>query len=322
MKQGPIGTGCFGKRPAAADYIHHHQGGRSILDWQRWIQDGVALASARFGAAVEPLLRGLRTFQFAFPGVRSDAYLVGSLGPGEDRSGRLFPFTVFAEVSPEPSASVADLVLRQDGVWRQAALIVAAKEMDLPALFTKVDDLAADDTPASGTEPDLEAFFSRMNVGALTFGNDGDGMRLILDRVTRNLRRVALQAQRDHRAPAYGLRFPLPVEPERATAARLVFLAMSLRVLGPKSRPTLFWTAAGRDGFLDIHPGPAGSGAFLHLLDPSLPGDAIFAMDEDLPQPGGGGPHEEPAESCWSEPERKLQEALDRCGRTSERPRP
>jgi type VI secretion system protein ImpM len=314
MNQGPIGTGCFGKRPPAADYIHHHWGGLGILAWQRWIQDGVGLASARFGAAVESLLRDLRVFQFAFPGVRSDAYLIGALGPGEDRSGRLFPFTVFAEFSPGSSGSVADLIFRHQDVWLRAAEIVTAKEMDLPALFGAVDQLAANDLPAPAGESAVAAYLSRETVGTLTSGSDGDGTRRTLVRVTRNLQRVALQVERDRRPPAYGLRFPLPPDPERATAAWVAFLEMSLRVLGPKLRPALFWTEAGRDRFLDIYPGPAGPEAFLPLLNSSFASDAIFAMEEELPRPEGGESPDDPAEACWADPERKLRDALDRCG--------
>jgi type VI secretion system ImpM family protein len=322
MNQDPIGTGCFGKRPPAADYIHHHRGGPGILDWQRWIQDGVGLASARFGAAVEPLLRGLRVFQFAFPGVRSDAYLVGALGPGEDRSGRLFPFTVFAEFQPELPFSVADLVFRHETVWRRAAEIVTAKEIDLPALFLAVDRLASDDPSASAGDQTVGTYLARETVGTLTSGDDREVTRLTLARVTRNLRRVALRVERDRRPPAYGLRFPLPPEPERATAARAVFLDMSLRALGPKLRPALFWTEAGRGGYLDLYPGPVGPEAFLPLLNPSLSSDAIFAMDDDVGGPEGGESRENPAEACWAEPGLRLQDAVDRCGPASGRRRP
>ena len=155
MTPDQIGTGCFGKRPPAADYIHHHRGGPGILDWQRWIHNGVGLASARFGAAVEPLLRNLGAFQFAFPSAHSDSYLIGALGPGEDRSGRLFPFTVFAEVQPGPSGSIADLVFRHESLWRRAVEIVTAKEIDLTALFLAVDGLASDEPrrPISPARP-------------------------------------------------------------------------------------------------------------------------------------------------------------------------
>jgi type VI secretion system ImpM family protein len=317
MNQGPIGTGCFGKRPPAADYIHHHRGGPGILDWQRWIQDGVGLASARFGAAVEPLLRNLRVCPFAFPSARSDSYLVGALGPGADRSGRLFPFTVFAEVHPGPSCSVADLVFRHESVWRRAAEIVAAREIDLAALFLAVDQLASDDPPAVAGERTVTAYLARETVGTLISGDDREVTRATLARVTRNLRRVALRVERDRRPPAYGLRFPLPPEPERATAARAVFLDMSLRVLGPKLRPALFWTEAGRDGHFDLHPGPVGPEAFLPLLNPSFPGDALFAMDDEVAGPEGGESEENPAEACWDEPGLRLQDAVDRCGSAS-----
>jgi type VI secretion system ImpM family protein len=314
---GPIGTGCFGKRQPAGDYIHHHQGGPGILDWQRWIHDGVGLASARFGAAVEPLLRDLRVFQFAFPSARSDSYLFGALGPGQDRSGRLFPFTVFAEVQPGPPSSVLELIFRHESLWRRAAEILTAKEVDLPALFLAVDRLVSDDPPAAATERTGAAYLARETVGTLTSDADPDAMRQSLIRVTRNLQRVARQVERDHRPPAYGLRFPLPPEPERATAARAVFLDMSLRVLGPKLRPALFWTEAGRDGYLDLHPGPVGPEAFLPLLSRSFPSDPVFAMDDDVAGPDGGEPRENPADACWAEPGLSLQDAVDRCGSSS-----
>ena len=321
MNDGTIGTGCFGKRSPAADYIHHHRGGPGILDWQRWVQDGVGLASARFGAAVEPLLRNLRVFPFAFSSVRSDAYLVGALGPGQDRSGRLFPFTVFAEIFPGPSCSVPDLIFRHETVWRRATEIVTAKEIDLPELFLAVDRLAMDDPPTRGGERTVAAYLARETVGTLTSGDDREVARSVLARVTRNLRHVAMRVERDQRPPTYGLRFPLPCEPERATAARAVFLDMSLRVLGSKLRPSLFWTEAGRDGYLDVYPGPVGPETFLPLLNPSFPSDAIFSMDDDVGGSGDGASRENPAEACWMEPGLSLQDAVDRCGFPGERRR-
>jgi type VI secretion system ImpM family protein len=317
MTPDQIGTGCFGKRPPAADYIHHHRGGPGILDWQRWIHDGVGLASARFGAAVEPLLRNLGAFLFAFPSVRSDSYLIGALGPGEDRSGRLFPFTVFAEVRPVPSGSVADLVFRHDNLWRRALEIVTAKEMDLTALFLAVDGLASDHPPAVVGEGAVAAYLARETVGALTSGDDQGMPRLTLVQVTRNLRRVAQRMERDHRPLSYGLRFPLPSGSECATAARAVFLEMSLRVLGPRLRPALFWTETGREGYLDLHPTSVGPEAFLPLLNPSFPSEALFAMDDEIAEPGGGDARENPAEVCWAEPGLSLQDAVNRCAPSS-----
>lgn len=322
MNQGPIGTGCFGKRPVAADYIHHHRGGPGILDWQRWIQDGVDRASARFGAAVEPLLRDLGVFLFAFPSGRSDAYLVGALGPGQDRSGRRFPFSVFAEVPSEPSGSIADLVFRHERVWRRAAEIVTAREADLSELFLAVDRLAADDPSSATGEQTVAAYLARETVGTLVSGDDREKVRLILTRVTRNLRRVAHQVDRDRRPPVYGLRFPLPPQSERATAARAVFLEMAMRVLGPKARPALFWTEPGRDGYLDLHPGPAGPEAFSALLSPAAASDAVFTMDEDIGPLEGDGSSESAAEACWADSGLCLQEAVDRCGAPNGRRRP
>ena len=150
-------------------------------------------------------------------------------------------------------------------------------------------------------------------MGALTSGDDRGVARQTLAKVTRNLRRVAQRVERDHRPLAYGLRFPLPPAPERATAARAVFLDMSLRVLGPKLRPALFWTEAGRIGYLDLHPSSVGPEAFLPLLNPSFPSDAIFAMDDEVAAPEGGASRENPAEACWAEPGLSLQDAVDRC---------
>jgi type VI secretion system ImpM family protein len=316
MKQELLSTGCFGKRPPAADYIHHHRGGAVILDWQRWVQDGVGLASARFRAGVEPLLRHLRITQFAFPGARSDVYLIGALGPGEDRSGRLFPFTVFAEVQPEPTFSVADLVCRREGVWRRAAEIAADTEIDLPALFEKVDGMGSDDRTAPAADQTVAEYLARVTVGALVAGRDGESAPDPAG-IVRNLRRVAERADRDRSLPAYGLRFPLPSEPDRASAARAVFLEMSLRALGPKLRPAIFWTEAGPDGHLDLYPGRVGPEAFLPIVSPSYHGDAIFAMDDDAGGPSVRESQEGPAEACWAEPGLSLLEAVDRCATSS-----
>lgn len=312
MNQGAIPTGCFGKLPAAADYIHHHRGGPGILEWQRWIQDGVGAASARFGSSVEALLRGLRVHGFAYPGVRSDAYLVGAFGPGHDRSGRVFPFSVFADVSPGPAGSVAELVLACENLLRRAAELVTTTDVDLPTLFAGVDQLGADDATAPARGPVVAAYLSHETVGALTSGSDGDASRSSLVRVTRNLGRVAAQVERDRRQPGYGLRFPLPADPGSATASRVAFIEMSLRMLGPKLRPALFWTQPGHEGILDLYPTPPGPSAFLHLLDRTLESDAVFAMDEGASPPEGMGAREDPAGSCWADAGLSLMEAVDR----------
>jgi type VI secretion system ImpM family protein len=305
MNQEWTTSGCFGKLPAAADYIHHHQGGAGISEFQHWIQDGVGYASSRLGARVETLLRDLRVLEFLWPVARSGACLTGALGPGEDRSGRVFPFTVFAGVPFPPASPVADLVCGRRALRGRAAGLVSRRDADLVALFADVDRLADED--ASAPAESSGAFLSREPVARLI--SSGERFGRVLAGATLNLRGLAARVRREKTPPPYGVRFRLPADPEAAEAAVVVFASMCERVFGERLRPAMFWTRPGAPGFLDVHPQGAGNRAFVHLLDPELDGDGVFAIS-DPPAELLGAASFADAMRPWSDPRLSLADAL------------
>ena len=100
MAAPPVAAGCYGKLPVTGDFLRHHPGGATVLEWERWLEAGLSDASQRLGRGVKERLASFSAFRFVFPGRRSDTLLVGAIGPGRDRSGRLFPFSVFVFAGP------------------------------------------------------------------------------------------------------------------------------------------------------------------------------------------------------------------------------
>ena len=89
-------VGCFGKMPVHADFIKHNVSTREVVALDGWIHDGVMLMSRKFGDDWKQVLESLPRYRFVWTGGEDERTLAGMILPGRDKSGRHYPFVVFA----------------------------------------------------------------------------------------------------------------------------------------------------------------------------------------------------------------------------------
>jgi len=245
------------------------------------------------------------------------------LAPGRDRAGRRFPFAVFLQnrapkfrtLAPTFPAAFAPFLAEAGRIARtedgsppdlQAALLAAAGRAPGPG-----------DAGAFSAEEILE----RRTVGGIEAAFPGS-----VGRGLEGLRQLALRSSQAGRPPAYGLRFPIPVDGDGTRDAAVFWMAATRRVFRQVQEPGIaFWTApaadeaagsvsgpsAGGPGRLDLYfrtPEPA---AFLHLVDVAHASDLLLELVPDGPDAAARGRSLEAAPSPAVTPTMRLSEALD-----------
>ena len=272
-------AGCFGKLPLAADYLRHHRGGSTVLEWERWLEEGIREVSHRLGPRVEETLRGFPPGRFVFPGRRAETMLLGAIGPGADRSGRLFPFSVFMERRDDGDPAWR-LPLSWPHLFDQLALVIAGGSADLPALFEQVDGLALreGDPPSQDESGPKTTLGDLLGPGGYQVGEP--------ERIAYRMARLAHRVRLHGQPPAYGLGLGLPETEEKARLA-LPFWLRELDGALPGTRPALFWREGGPQSRLLAWAGPYAPAAFLHWVDAAVAGDDLYWLDEP---PGAAEP--------------------------------
>jgi type VI secretion system ImpM family protein len=278
-------VGCFGKLPHVADFVAHNAGGPAALAFEEWLRKAVAVAHERLASRWESLFLAMPPHRFLYWNDPADGAVIGTFAPSRDRSGRLFPFAVFACLPadgagdrtglPSAFAPFLDAAARAAGAVGPAADVAQAVEAlrgDLPADPHRSPD-GAGGAGAGRTVGDFAA----------ALGADAG----IAARVATNLVGLAPRfAPRAGSAPGLTLRLPLPAAAAEHRAAVAFWLDLTRRVLGVAAGvPALFWSAPAPGAHLDLSfraPAPV---AFLHLVDTGLSSEALYPLDEEGPPP-------------------------------------
>ncbi len=124
--------GWFGKLPNVGDFVSRRLPNGFIQDWDRWLEQGLALARAELGAAwlAGYLVAPIRRFWLA-PGVLGKSGWAGLMMPSVDHVGRHFPLTIAQPMEKLAAALAA-------GDWYRSMDMVARQVLDVD--FT-IDDL-------------------------------------------------------------------------------------------------------------------------------------------------------------------------------------
>lgn len=279
MSSARLSPGCFGKLPLAADYLRHHRGGLSVLEWERWLEDGVFEASRLLGREVEGSLRRMPPARFLFAGRKAPSILLGMIGPGADRSGRLFPFSIFVE-RPDDAVAAWELPGAHGALLDRMAEMMASPPPALPELFEAVDRLAdgtGGDLPAEGATGAGGVRPAAGTLGALL--GPGGYESGTVERIAHRLARLAHRIRLAGEPPDYGVAIALPAGVGQTRRA----LALWLRGLGDAmrgARLSLYWRSGGEGARLLAWAGPPGPRAFRHWLDDGGAGEDLYQLDE------------------------------------------
>ena len=91
-------TGFFGKLSGFTDFIKYKAAGKEILTIDNWIQEGLALAKLKYKNQWKNYYDSLSSINFVYPFTGTDSTTIGVITPGNDKSGRSFPFIMFSNI--------------------------------------------------------------------------------------------------------------------------------------------------------------------------------------------------------------------------------
>jgi type VI secretion system protein ImpM len=127
-----VAPGWFGKLPNVGDFVSRRLSNGFIQEWDRWLEQGLAMARAELGAAwlAGYLVAPIRRFWLA-PGVLGKPGWAGLMMPSVDHVGRHFPLTIV-----QPMETLAAALAARD--WFRSVDMLARQVLDVN--FT-IDDL-------------------------------------------------------------------------------------------------------------------------------------------------------------------------------------
>ena len=281
---------CFGKLPGFADFVRHNAGGRDVLAFDRWLQQGLFHARAELRDEWPRAFREATPYHFVFFPESAESFLVGVLQPSRDRGEREYPFVVAQRVDRRFPAALLPLapVLFAPFLDAAARLIrEATAGMSAAAIVEATERLP--DAVLHRAEAAVRAYAAHLTatrtaeVAEGLWGADGDAR---LARALRAMLDVLLPLRgRNAARLAPGLRFPLPPDIPGLHVVCSFWLDATALLTGASSpRPFLFWTPPGAAERAHLfvflrEPSPR---SVLQLLRPDRPADAIHPIDDGL----------------------------------------
>jgi type VI secretion system protein ImpM len=288
--------GAFGKLPLAADFVAINAGGPGVRGFTEWLQEGVGLGHARLGSSWDTVFPRMPAWRFLLTMGPGGIALAGAIVAGRDRSGRRFPFTLFAGMPVFDSASTGPRLTRLlpflEHAEAQARRLVDLGETSGPSPMRPVAE-TVEGLSATLSELDVEAPAAPETSPPISILSalDPAGAGHLLARVGANLLEVAARSNADGgRPPAYGLRAPVPAGDSGAMTVVRFWVDLVHHALGKEGAPrAIFWSSVdpADRGCVDLYFRPPGTMAFLHLVDPAFESDALYPLNEaDPAHPG------------------------------------
>lgn len=240
---------CFGKLPAFGDFVRHNAGGRDVLAFDQWLQQGLYHARTELRSDWEASYESAPTYQFLFFPENSESYLIGVLQPSHDRSERCYPFIVSLRVDRRFPSRLLPLAPVLFASFLEGAMQLAhaaGQGMTLPEIAEATDRLQ---TPVLRDYQTLATSYANHLTTTRTdrlrerlWGSAGEERVLL---VFKNLLEVLLPLRgRNAARLAPGLRFPIPAEAPDLSFTASFWLDAAFRLMGvTDSRPSIFWTA-------------------------------------------------------------------------------
>ena len=277
--------GYFGKLPAFPDFVRQNAGGPLARALDTWIHEGVAHMNVQGGETWKSRFDAAAPKNFLFHVDDPSKFLVGILVPSRDKSGRRYPFSVFANVTPGKNGQQVHLMAEAHAVFLKAARRVfgdvnsAAEELR----SGKVSALATA-LPQNLFECDRQyARFLELKkmseFWAETLGDHAGQTRYL---VMRNLL-SALVPLRDKDLRKFELCLTVPIAPHASTqgfhiAVWLVLVRQFLQ--HPPGSIVAFWDAerSGLQARLYLFFRPPGPRYLACLLDHDAAGSQIWDM--------------------------------------------
>ncbi len=291
---GPL-VGCVGKLPLHAEFIKHNLKSREVVALDNWMQEGVTLLNRLHGESWKQLFAAAPAHHFVFTGAGDEKSVYGLMMPSRDRSGRSYPFALFA-ASDETlyKDHQALLPLAAEPFFAEAEALLARdwNEQHVARLTEAVDGLARQ-VPTADRRGLIEEEMNRLRsitLGQfwreLLPGTDATLRARFVRTVVGVLQTVSRRSpQRIH----WGVRLPLPGRAD-VMPYLLFWLQLSETLLSGRSwRGHYFWNTPvnGHPARLTLFFRPLPASYFARLVEPQKADGAVFdVLDEMHKEPG------------------------------------
>lgn len=112
--------GFFGKLPAYPDFVRQNAGGPLARALDNWIHEGVAQMNVQGGSDWQARFDAASPKNFVYHTDDPSKLLVGVFAPSRDKSGRRYPFSLFANASPGKNGRHVHLIPEAYSVFLKA----------------------------------------------------------------------------------------------------------------------------------------------------------------------------------------------------------
>jgi type VI secretion system protein ImpM len=283
-------AGCYGKLPSMGDFVSHNAGSTELEAFNKWVREGIYFAKTQVGSEWNRIFMDTSSYQFLFRPGGANRFLVGAMIPSQDKSQRMYPFTVSIVVDQlrfgnRPALAIPAIFsefLGKTNSFIESAFIGGP----LNEIVEQVKDLKV---PVS-FDHDLEmkqyrTYLEMTSLGSFwekTFADPHDARKFLVFENLREVLKPFKNRTPTHHAP--GLRFPLPSMNSHFHYEVTFWLHIMQCLHGhPFEIPVMFWTAPHVTGprYLFIFFAQPKAKDFLHLLKPELESDTICILEEN-----------------------------------------
>jgi type VI secretion system protein ImpM len=284
-------VGLFGKHPSAGDFLRHNASSPEVLAFDEWVSSAMALGP-RLLSDWEQVYRSPRPVAFLFHDQRKEC-LLGMLTPSHDRSGRLFPLLVFAELPRATLDAIYPVLPHEPFLHATASLLRRSDGMRGEDLMREVQQLPPPSPGSLGRARQEHVGYLDSTVAAKALGRMFAAAPEQQSKALSALKRTAAAARPGGPIPAFAIRCPLGGD----AAGNTGFWLEVLRRHAPSLLPNILWT----DNSLVIYLSGFSPKALAAVLSPTWEDDSVC----DLTTTTAGGTVDLPA------PESRLRVLLD-----------
>lgn len=280
------GTVAFGKIPKMGDFLRVGQVGRGGESLHDWIEQGMASAEGKRGAAWATAYAAGAPWAFLFrppPSANAPEALVGVMKPSVDAVGRKFPLVVFAPALPRPVAPWPHVLPMVFGDFLDAAATVLLASDSLTSAADMQNALRSVPAPVIGdaepTAREYEAWTAAtplQHAWAVIYGGSGEAAHRAIHTIVE-----AVAPFRGEVAPQTKLSLRLPLGAGGAAACALWIDIVRQLARSLSEVRTCFWHTDGVTGSLIIQLGTTPASSLGELWAPDTGSD--FMCDLTVP---------------------------------------
>ena len=280
----------FGKLPQYSDFVRYNASSGEVRSFDQWIQEGMYFSQKHLDQEWNSAYDSFSTYYFLFYPEEGEQFMVGTLHSSRDSSQRKFPFIISLKLEKnnanERLIALSPVVFSHFFQQSSRLLHRAGEGMEMQAMTEQTESLG-EITPLDWdfNQQNFQKFLESTRcdkfwINLLGFFDD-PGKFLLM----KNLVDILLPLRKHNPAHlAFGLRFPLGANISVMPLIICFWIRMCLRILEKESLVlNYFWKRPNsyKDNYLYLFFQKPSSQVFLQLVQPTVPSDLIFRLEEE-----------------------------------------